>query len=156
MFARSLLAALALVLATPVLAETVQIADPYARAMGATAKTGAAFLTIENHGDAADRLVGARSDVAERVELHTHKADADGTMKMMHVPEGFEIPAHGSHQLARGGDHVMLLGLTRPLAQGDSFALVLTFEKAGEVTVQVPVDLDRKPDQAAPAAKHSH
>lgn len=157
MFARSLLAALAFALATPALADGhVRIADPYARAMGAAAKTGAAFLTIENHGDAADRLVAARSDVAERVELHTHKADANGTMKMLEVPEGFAIPAHGSHHLARGGDHVMLLGLTRPLAQGDTFDLVLTFEKAGDVTVQVPVDLERKPDHGAPAAKHSH
>ena len=59
-------------------------------------------------------------------------------------PKNPAIPAHGSHALARGGDHVMLLGLTRQLNDGDTVALTLTFEKAGEVKVDVPVDLQRK------------
>lgn len=155
MFPKFLLAAAALALATPAFAE-MRIADPYARAMGANAVTGAAFMVIENHAAADDRLVSAASEVAERVELHTHKADASGTMKMIHVPEGFAIPANGSHALERGGDHVMLLGLKRPLAQGDTFTVTLTFEKAGEVTVEVPVDLERKAGHGAPAQKHSH
>lgn len=37
----------------------------------------------------------------------------------------------------------MLMGLNGPLAQGDSFKLTLTFEKAGEITIDVPVDLTR-------------
>ncbi len=155
MFAKSLLAAVALALATPAFAhDGVHVVDPYARVMGAAAKSGAAFMLIENHSASDDRLIAAASDVAERVELHTHKAAADGTMKMIHVPEGFAIPGNTNHELARGGDHVMLMGLKRPLAQGDTFTLTLTFERSGEVTVEVPVDLDRQPTHGAP--KHSH
>jgi copper(I)-binding protein len=69
-------------------------------------------------------------------------------MKMMEVEEGFAVPAGGSHALARGGDHVMLMGLTRDLADGDTFPLTLVFEKSGEVVIEVPVDNARKPEAA--------
>ena len=130
--------------ALPLMAQDIKIVDAYARASAMMSKSGAAFMVIENHGAADDRLVAAASDVAELVELHTHKEDANGVMQMVKVEEGFAIPAHGSHALARGGDHVMLLGLTRQLNDGDTMALTLTFEKAGEVKVDVPVDLQRK------------
>jgi copper(I)-binding protein len=66
-------------------------------------------------------------------------------MRMMEVEEGFAIPAGGSHALARGGDHVMFLGLTRSLEHGDTVTVTLTFEQAGDVEVEIPVDLERKP-----------
>jgi len=142
---KSLLAATALTLAAfPAFAEGIMISDAYARTSGAMAKSGAAFMVIENHAASDDRLISASSDVAQKVELHTHKAGADGVMQMVEVPEGFAVPAHGSHALARGGDHVMFLGLTRPLAQGDVVAVTLTFEKAGVVEVEIPVDLQRQ------------
>jgi copper(I)-binding protein len=147
------LAALAVAFAFPVLADGITIVDPYARTSAMMSQSGAAFMVIENTGTADDRLVSATSDVAERVELHTHKEDADGVMQMIEVTEGFVIPAGGQHALARGGDHVMFLGLTRPLAQGDVVSVTLTFEKAGDVVVEVPVDLERKPDQAM---QHQH
>ena len=53
--------------------------------------------------------------------------------------------------LARGGDHVMLMGLTGPLKDGDSFPLTLTFEHAGNVTVDVVVDSAR--DATMPAGQ---
>lgn len=125
----------------------IAITDAYARSSTIMSASGAAFMVIENHSAADDRLVSAASDVAERVELHTHKADANGVMQMIAVPEGFVIPAGGSHALQRGADHVMFLGLTRPLEQGETVELTLEFEKAGEVVIEVPVDLERKPEQ---------
>lgn len=117
----------------------VAIRDAYARFMPG-AKSGAAFMVIDNNGHDDDRLTGASSDIAAKVELHTHKHGADGTMQMMAVPEGFAIPAHDGHALERGGDHVMLMGLTRVPAEGEVVTLTLTFEKAGAVTIEVPVD----------------
>lgn len=142
-FLKSTLAACAVVFALPAYAaDTIIVTDAYARFMPG-AMAGAAFMQIENHGDEPDRLVGAASDIAERVELHTHKAGSDGVMQMMHVPEGFEIPAGGSHALARGGDHVMFMGLTERPAEGAVVSVLLTFEKAGEVSIEVPVDSAR-------------
>lgn len=142
-------AAATLALSMPLFAQDapVSVNDAYARA-GGIGKSGAVFLMIDNTGPEDDRLIAARADVAARIELHTHKDMGDGVMKMMEVEEGFPIPAGGSHALARGGDHVMLMGLTRDLADGDTFPLTLVFEKSGEVVIDVLVDNARKPEAA--------
>lgn len=155
-FKTTVLAAVAAALAFPALADMAKIIvdDPYARSSGAMASSGAAFMTLMNHTDQDDRLIAASSDAAARVELHTHKENSDGVMRMMEVKEGFAVPAGGMHALARGGDHVMLMGLTAPMEQGGTVTLTLTFEKAGEITVDVPVDLERKPKHGAMKQKH--
>lgn len=143
---RILLAAVAASFALPVFAGSeITIIDPYARAAGMNAMAGAAFFGIENSGDEDDRLVGARSDIAKRVELHTHIEGDDGVMKMVEVEEGFAVPAGSTHMLMRGGDHVMFMGLNGTMAQGDMVHVTLVFEKAGEVEVDIPVDLERQP-----------
>jgi copper(I)-binding protein len=151
--------ALSLVLAAPALAhDGVHVVDPYARVSTMMSNSGAAFMVIENHSSSDDRLIRATSDIAEKVELHTHKDAGNGVMQMIEVEEGFVIPAGGSHALARGGDHVMFLGLKQPLAHGDTVTVTLTFERSGDVVVEVPVDLERKPDTAGHGQmkKHSH
>lgn len=141
-------AAATLALSLPLFAHGPEVSahDAYARAAGGVGKSGAVFLVIENTGHEDDRLIAAKSDVAKQVQLHTHKDMGDGVMKMIHVEEGFALPAGSAHALERGGDHVMLMGLTRDLADGDSFPLTLVFEKSGEVMIDVTVDNNRKPD----------
>lgn len=139
----------ALLFALPAAAEGIEVHDAYARTSSMMATSGAAFMMIHNTTGEADRLIGVKSDVAEKTELHTHKEDANGVMKMIHVEEGFDLPADGMIEMARGGKHVMFLGLTQELTQGDVIDVTLVFEKAGDVTVQVPVDMDRKPDHGA-------
>ncbi|MCB2116064.1 MAG: copper chaperone PCu(A)C [Rhodobacteraceae bacterium] len=142
-FLQTTLAAAAALIALPACAaDTITVKDAYARFMPG-AMAGAAFMVIENTGDADDQLIDAASDVSMRTELHTHKAGADGMMQMIHVPEGFTIPAHGDHLLQRGGDHVMFMGLKERPAEGAMVHLTLTFEKAGTVEVDVPVDSKR-------------
>lgn len=121
----------------------IEIRDAYMRASRPNAPTGAAFMVIVNHGDTPDRLLGVASDAAARVELHTHRETGDGVMRMSEVPEGFEIPAGGERALARGGDHVMFMGLSHPLEDGARVAVTLRFEQAGDMTVEIPVDLSR-------------
>ncbi len=145
---RTLAAALALsVFALPALAgeASIKIMDPYARASTPSSTSGAIFLKVMNDG-AADRLIGASTPAANMAMLHTHEEDANGVMKMIHVEDGFEVPADGALLLERGGNHVMLIGLTGSLQQGDTVPLTLIFEQAGEVSIDVPVDLKRKPD----------
>ncbi|MCB1368085.1 MAG: copper chaperone PCu(A)C [Rhodobacteraceae bacterium] len=132
-------------LAMPALAGDITVHDPYALSSGAMAQAGAAFMQIMNEGPEDDRLIDVRSDIAKMTELHTHEIDAQGVARMMKVEEGFVIPAGGMHSLQRGGDHVMFMGLTQALEHGDSVAVTLVFEKAGEMVIDVPVDLARKP-----------
>lgn len=140
--ALSTLAALAL--GSPAIAQEIHVLDPYARSATPIAKTGAAFMLIENIGDAGDRLIGARSPAAKRTELHTHREEG-GVMKMIHVEEGLAIAAGETVFLERGGNHLMLMGLTEPFEQGNTIPLTLIFEKSGEIEIEVPVDLARKP-----------
>ena len=102
-------------------------------------------MVLENTGGTDDRLVSASAPIAARVELHTHLDDGNGVMQMREVEGGFAVPAGGRHVLARGGDHVMFMGLTQGLTDGMRVPLTLVFENAGEITVQVPVDNARKP-----------
>ena len=107
----------------------ISIEQPWARESPAMAQAGAAFMTLTNTGDSADRLVSALSPIADKVELHTH-IDDNGVMRMRAV-EGIDIPAKQSTALKPGGLHVMLIGLKAPLKQGAAVPLTLTFQHGG-------------------------
>lgn len=141
-FGAALLLTAGIFAATPAAAHEIKFAGftiehPWARASAGPARNSAAFMTIHNSGGA-DRLVAASGDIAARVELHTHMMEGD-VMKMRQV-EAVDVPAGGMAALQPGGFHVMLIGLHEPLKEGDRFPLTLTFEKAGEVTVEVAVE----------------
>ncbi|MFT6675126.1 MAG: copper(I)-binding protein [Sulfitobacter sp.] len=136
-------------LTAPAFAGDIMVKDPYVRSSTKTSVTGAAFMTLMNHSDQDDRLIGASSDVAKRVELHSHTEDANGVMKMGEIEGGIALPAGAMHMLERGGDHVMFMGLNRPLVQGDEITVTLTFEKAGDMEIKIPVDHERKPAHGA-------
>jgi copper(I)-binding protein len=155
MFKTSLFALALTAVAAPAFAE-ITISDAYARSSGMKAKAGAAFFMIENSGDEDDRLVSAMSDAAKRVELHTHIEGENGVMRMVEVEEGFAVSAGGAHALARGGDHVMFMGLTAPFEQGNMLSVTLVFEKAGEMVVEIPVDLERKGAMDGTGPKMDH
>jgi hypothetical protein len=134
---KTILAASAVAFALPAAAE-IRIVSPYMIASPMAMGSGAAFFVIENTGPGDDRLADAASDIADMTQLHTHIADSSGVMQMVHVPEGWVIPAGTTHALARGSDHVMFMGIKAPLQVGDIVTLTLKFEKAGDVVVQIP------------------
>lgn len=146
-------AALAAAFLPASVAADISIDDAYARASGPAAKAGAAFMVIENTGETDDRLIAATSPASARVELHTH-IDDGGVMRMVEVEDGIAIPAGGTAMLIRGGDHVMFMGLAASWSQGDMIPVTLTFEKAGEMTMEIPVDLERKPDHGGMSTGH--
>lgn len=137
------IAAIAALLPVAAMAQTeLTVTDAYAR--GANPKAGAAFMTIHNPTDKECHFSAANSDVSMKTELHTHK-EVDGVMKMMKVEEGFIIPAKGEHALARGGDHVMFMGLKAPLENGQNVPVTLDFGDCGTMDLTVTVDNDRQP-----------
>lgn len=116
----------------------IAIQDPYARPAPNAGGNGGAFMVIANNSGQADRLLSATSPAAMMVELHETIME-NGVMKMVHQPQGFEIPAGGKVELKPGGKHVMLMGLKSALEAGQTIQITLKFEKAGEMTVNVPV-----------------
>ena len=130
--------AAALLTAGPLFAADISVEDGFALVQRPGAPTGAVFMMMKNDGEETDRLVSASSSVAQRVELHTHIAEGD-VIKMRPIEGGISIDANGAHLFERGGDHIMLMGLTEPLEIGSEIEVTLTFERAGDVVVSFPV-----------------
>ena len=128
----------------------ISIIDPHARPTVPGQPGGAAYVTLENTGGSADRLVGVTSPVARSAEIHTMRMDGD-VMRMREAGE-LPLPPAAKVEMKPGmGYHIMLIGLKQPLQAGATFPITLTFEKAGKV--EVPVVVDRK--QHKPAG-HAH
>lgn len=128
----------------------LHIERPYARATVANQPSGGAYLSIENKGKTADKLIAAASPVAKSVQIHTMSMEGN-VMKMREV-SGIELKPSAKVQMKPGdGYHLMLIGLRQPLKAGDKFPLTLTFEKAGKTEVSVTVE-DRKDS----GAHHMH
>ena len=109
----------------------------WARATPAGAKSGAAYVEIENKGDQPDRLLGVTSTVATKAALHQMSMEND--VMAMQPAGALDIPAHARVALKLHGPHIMLMGLKQPLKEGSTFPMTLTFEKAGSVDLQVVV-----------------
>jgi len=119
-------------------AGSLEIADPWSRATPKGAAVGGGYLKIKNGGTTPDRLTGGSSDVAAKLEVHTMTMD-NGVMKMRPVEGGLEIKPGATVELKPGSNHLMFVGLKKPLAAGDHVKATLTFEKAGPVEVEFDV-----------------
>ena len=120
-------------------AQHLVVSDLWSRPLPEVSANGAAYLTVHNMGTGSDRLKGAASEIAEKVEIHTH-VNQDGLMKMMHLEQGAELPAGEIVAFEPGGLHVMLLGLKTPLKVDTEYNLTLQFESAGNLEVVVKVE----------------
>ena len=118
-------------------AGSMQIENAFAPASMGAGKSGAIYFSVSNAGTETDKLVAVSTPAARKAQLHT-TLNEDGVMKMRML-KAIEIPAGGHAGLKPGGDHLMLFGLVEPLKKGDAISLTLTFEKAGEVTIEVPI-----------------
>ncbi len=134
---RTFILLLSFLFALPAYAADGLMVEGWARATASKAKNGAAYLTIKNNTDKADKLLSGRADAAKRTALHNHVMEK-GVMKMRHVM-AIDIPAKGMVMMKPGGLHVMLMGLKAPLVKGTTLPLTLMFQNAGEVTVEVMV-----------------
>lgn len=122
----------------PVAVGNLRIMHPWARASAGHGKAGAAFMTITNTGGEDDKLVAAATANAKKTEIHETKME-DGVMKMRMLMGGLAIPAGSEVKLKPMGLHVMMMGVTEKLVEGETLILTLTFEKAGNVEVAVPI-----------------
>ena len=129
----------------------VVLVDGYVRAMPATVPNSAAYITIENHGDAT-RLVAVDAPFATEAQLHT-LIEENGMIKMRQV-EGFDIDSHGSLVLSESGNHIMLMGLKQPLVLDSNIKLLLKFANGSEQEISLPVK--KQVEQSDDAHHHHH
>lgn len=121
----------------PPAAGGITVNDAWARPPAMPGGNAAAYFTLRNDGDTADRLIAAASALGT-TEIHESSMAEDGTMSMRPV-DGVDVPAGESVAFEPGGLHIMFIGVAEPPAVGDTVSLTLTFENAGEMTIDVPV-----------------
>ncbi|MFE4536727.1 copper chaperone PCu(A)C [Streptomyces scopuliridis] len=93
----------------------------------------AGFLVVTNSGGVADKLTSVTSDISDDITIHRTE-----NQKMRKV-NSFDIPAGGELNLARGGNHIMFMGLKQQPEQGQKIGIELHFEKADPIKVELPV-----------------
>ncbi|MGJ8584729.1 MAG: DUF1775 domain-containing protein [Marinosulfonomonas sp.] len=118
----------------------------FSRATLPNAPVAGGFLEITNSGTTDDRLIGATSAAAGRLEIHEMSMEND-VMRMRKLENGVLIPAGETVTLKPGGFHIMFFDLKQPFVEGDTVDVELTFKTAG--TVDFPLAI------GAPNAKSS-
>ena len=103
------------------------------------ALTAAGYVAIVNAGEQGDRLLSVEADFSERTEVHSVTMTDEGVMQMRPVEGGLEIGAEGELMLEPGGYHIMFMGLSEQLKEGEHHLVTLNFEKAGAVTLEFVV-----------------
>ena len=114
------------------------ITMPMARATPPNAPVGGGFVTVTNHGETDDRLLSASSDVAGHMEVHEMAKSGD-VMRMRELENGLVIPAGETVVLMPGGYHLMFMELKEPLVEGETVAVTLVFEVAGEIEITMAI-----------------
>ena len=136
---------------------TLEIDNPWSRAVPKGGKVAVGYLTIKNTGTEPDRLVSGSTPVAGKLEIHEMTMDK-GVMKMRPLAAGLEIKPGETVELKPESFHLMLTNLKQPIEKGKPFAASLVFEKAGPVDVEFAVEAVGTTQAAAhktPAATHS-
>ncbi|OPK05101.1 transporter [Pseudomonas veronii] len=129
----------------------VQVSDAWVRATVPGQPSSGAFMTVTADSDS--KLLRVASPVAKDVQIH-EMSMKDDVMRMGPV-DSITLPAGTPVKLDPDGYHVMLMGLTGQIKEGDQVPLTLTVENAkGErQTVEVKAAA-RGLDGMAPGKMH--
>ena len=136
--------------------DDIHIHDVTIRATTPNAGATAIYAMIHNHGDEQDKLVGGHVTFAKKVEIHEMKMDGD-VMRMREIEGGLVIPSDGMAHLKKGGNHMMVMGLSEPIKLDGAYEVTFSFEKAGDITVPaVVISLSGKAKATHDHKGHDH
>jgi periplasmic copper chaperone A len=116
----------------------VTVSDAWVRATAGPDQPTAAYLTITNESGQGDTLIAASSPTARTVAVHKTTLDPSGMSGMASMSR-LDVPAGSTIRLQPGIAHLMVMGLSRPLAVGQTLEVDLVFEHAGTIVVQADV-----------------
>ena len=134
-------------------AKGIKVHMGWSRALPPVVKNGAAYLMIHNYSGERNAIVGAYSDVAGSVEMHTSESGSDGMMTMSQLDK-VAIQPGGAVTFKPGGHHFMLIDLKKPLKAGEQFPLYLKMARGGDVKVMI--DIKGADKQQAHNHHHHH
>lgn len=114
-----------------------KIIHPWAEPTEPGASMAPVYLKFEEVA-ADDRLIGARSDFAGKVELRSplkKGVSAETTAPL----EAIAVTAGSTTNLGPTGAHLLMLELKAPLLMGRSYPLTLIFERSGAIDTMLSV-----------------
>ena len=103
-------------------------------------REAAGFMTLNNEGTEPDRLVAARSPLAE-IEIHGIRV-VGGELRMQLYTQGLKVPVGMPIELKPRGYHLYMRALKAPLVRGAKIPVTLCFEKAGSQQVELTVEAE--------------
>ena len=127
------------------------IGEGWVRAVPPVSDNTAAYFTISNGTKQDDTVLHVSSAAAEHAELHTVIVEPDGARRMQKMPH-VTVKAGSELELKPGGYHLMLIGLKKPLKEGDKVSIEMIFQRAGKQKIQLPVAMGGGQE----AADHHH
>lgn len=141
-------------LAAPALAHMpggLEVVQAWSRP-AAAGMTGAGYMTIRNRGKQPQTLVKVETSAAKKVEMH--RTVTEGGVSRMQPVGQLVIPAGGEAKFAPGGQHLMLVGLARPLKAGQHVPATLTFASGVKVKADIVVGTAAPPERAGSIHNH--
>lgn len=117
-------------------APSVEVSDAVCRPTPNGRDLTGCYMTLTATTD--DRLVSVSTDAAGKAEIHEMSTEG-GVMTMSEMAGGLPLPAGEATALQPGGNHLMLMQVAAPLAEGDTVELALTFEDAAPITISARV-----------------
>lgn len=140
----------AALLTTHVSAQSVQVANAWARATAPGQNTAGVYADLTSTTNTA--IVAAASPWAKRAELHAMNMDA-GVMRMRPL-QRVELPVGKTVKLAPNGMHVMLSDLKQPLKPGDKVPVVLSLQRSGSSLTTLRFEAEVRPIAGSDSHKH--
>lgn len=114
-----------------------------------------AFGTVTNTSDQDLTITGGKSDYADIVEMHETVSDGAGGMQMKRKDEGFTIKPGESKMFEPGGDHIMLMKITKPIEPGEKITITLDSSQ-GEIPLEFTAkEFSGAQENYAPEGDHS-
>jgi len=115
----------------------VTFSHGWARATPSGAKVGAVYARLSNPSVHRVTISGIHTAMARSAQVHETR-EVDGMMRMRHV-DPLVLAAGANIDLAPGGMHLMLMGLTKPLTAGMTFDVICDLADGQQLTLAVVV-----------------
>ena len=116
----------------------VEVESAWARPTVAGQIGTGAFMRLKSRDGA--RVIGASSAVAGLIEIHEMKFE--GNVMQMRPTASLDLPPGRTVELKRGGHHMMLMDLARPLVVGEKIQVQLRLETRGKKLITQPVEIE--------------
>lgn len=121
----------------PAFAGGLSVSNAWSRSTPPGVTVGVVYFTLKNDTGKSDRLLKLSTPVASKVQVHRTEI-LDGIARMREVAV-LHVDAGQTLEFTPNGMHLMLMGLKKPLVEGQKFDLELLFEVGGPRKVEVVV-----------------